>query len=101
MCNVDVAIVLFHKDVLANLISIKEDVVKMEVHNKVHQLLLDTGWGCAILTLIARLAAEDADRVCRLPVRHGVCAVVYEGSKVQKWAVDARSPRNDAFSRLR
>ena len=101
MCDIDVAVVLLHEYVFANLVSVEEDIVEMEVHDEVHQLLLDTRWGGAILTLVARLAAKDADRVCCLPVRHGVCAVVYEGSKVEKWAAEARLRGDHAFSRLR
>lgn len=73
MRNINVAIVLFHKHIFANLVSVKEDIVDMEIHNKVDQLLLDTRRRGAILTFIARLAAKDADRVCCLPVRHVVC----------------------------
>ena len=76
MRNVDITVVLLDKYVLADLVSVEEDVVEMEVHDKVDQLLLDSRRGGAILTFIARLAAKDANRVCRLPVRHGVCCGV-------------------------
>lgn len=42
MRNIDVAVVLFYKYVLANLVSVKEDIVQMEIHNEVDQLLLDS-----------------------------------------------------------
>ena len=61
MRNVNIAVVLLHKYVFANLVSVKEDIVDMEVHNEVDQLLLDTRRRCTILTLVARLAAKDAD----------------------------------------
>ena len=76
MRNVDITVVLLDKYVLADLVSVEEDVVEMEVHDKVDQLLLDTRRGGAILSLVTRLAAEDANRVCCLPVRHGVCCCV-------------------------
>ena len=76
MRNVNVTVVLLYKYVFANLVSVKEDIVDMEVHDEVDQLLLDTRRRGAILTFITRLAAKYADRVCCLPVRHVVCCCV-------------------------
>jgi hypothetical protein len=59
--DIDVAVILLDEYILANLVSVKKDIVEVEVHDKVDQLLLDPRWGGAILALIARLAAEDAD----------------------------------------
>jgi hypothetical protein len=61
VCDIDVTVVLLHEDILANLVSVKKNIVEVEVHDEVDQLLLDPRWGGAILALIARLAAEDAD----------------------------------------
>jgi hypothetical protein len=61
VCNVDITVVLLDEYVLADLVSVEKDVIKMEVHDKVDQLLLDTRRGSAILSLVACLAAEDAD----------------------------------------
>lgn len=61
MRNVDIAVVLLHEYVLANLVSVKEDIVEVEIHDEVDQLLLDARRGGAILPFVARLAAENAD----------------------------------------
>jgi hypothetical protein len=61
VCDIDVAVVLLYKNILADLVSVKKDIVQVEIHDEVDQLLLDARWGGAILALIARLAAEDAD----------------------------------------
>lgn len=77
MGNVNIAVVLLHQHVLADLISalcqlrfpsvilstvpVDEDVVEVEVHYKVYQRLLDAGGGGAILMIVARLAPEKAD----------------------------------------
>lgn len=40
--NVDITVVLLDKYVLADLVSVEKDVIEVEVHDKVDQLLLDT-----------------------------------------------------------
>lgn len=52
---------------------VDEDVVEMEVHDKVGKRLLDAGGG-RILAVVSSVAGKDADGVGRLSVRHGWCA---------------------------
>lgn len=61
VCNIDVAVVLLYEYVLADLVSVEENIVEVEIHDEVHQLLLHARRGGAILPFIARLAAENAD----------------------------------------
>jgi hypothetical protein len=79
--DVDVAVILLNKHILAYLISssmsaidisrimlaslpVDEDVVESELHDEVNQRLLDARGCSRILRSIGCLAAEEADRVC-------------------------------------
>lgn len=51
------------------LIPVYEDVVDVEVHNKLNKRPLDAGGG-DVLPLVARIAGEDAYSICRLSIGH-------------------------------
>lgn len=51
-------------------IPVDEDVVKMEVHDKIDEGLLDLGWS-SILAVVGGSAAEEAGSVCSPRVGHG------------------------------
>jgi hypothetical protein len=93
--DVDVAVVLLYQYIFADLISeytalarhkrswssnvpVDENVVKMEVHNKVHQGPLYVGRGGILAALITGLATKKADGVCCLSVGHCGCCDVGE-----------------------
>jgi hypothetical protein len=90
--NVNIAVVLLDKHVFPDLVSsmlvrfgvsdlgkilvpVDEDIVEGELHDKVNQGLLNAGRCRGILDAIASLAPEEADRVCRLSVRHDTFAM--------------------------
>lgn len=52
---------------------VDEDIVEVEVHDEVHQRLLDARRGRRILALVVCLAAEEANGVGCLSVGHCVC----------------------------
>lgn len=61
--DIDVAVVLLHQHIFADLVSVDENVVEMEVHDKVDQRLLHARGGRRILGLVTQGAAEKVDGV--------------------------------------